>query len=53
MPLIVNYAAEKLRHFLDGLKPTIRRDVMLSNPTGYNDVVTRAFREEQSLKDIE
>ncbi|XP_073307170.1 uncharacterized protein [Primulina huaijiensis] len=33
VPLIANDAAEKLRHFIDGLKPTIRHDVMLSDPT--------------------
>ncbi|KAG6502965.1 hypothetical protein ZIOFF_035254 [Zingiber officinale] len=51
--LIANDATEKLRHFLDGLRPTIRRDVLLTDPTEYNDAVTRAYRAEQSLKDIE
>ncbi|XP_042404595.1 uncharacterized protein LOC121994720 [Zingiber officinale] len=36
-PLIANNATEKLRHFLDGLRPTIRRDVLLADPTEYND----------------
>ncbi|XP_073271488.1 uncharacterized protein [Primulina huaijiensis] len=53
VPLIANDAAEKLRHFLDGLRPTIRRDVMLGNPTDYTTAVARAFRAEQSLKDID
>ncbi|KAG6503174.1 hypothetical protein ZIOFF_035485 [Zingiber officinale] len=53
VPLIANDATEKLRHFLDGLRPTIRRDVLLADPTEYQDVVTRAFRAKQSLKDIE
>ncbi|KAG6527547.1 hypothetical protein ZIOFF_009658 [Zingiber officinale] len=53
VPLIANDATEKLRHFLDGLRPTIRRDVLLADPTEYQDAVTRAFRVEQSLKDIE
>ncbi|XP_042422874.1 uncharacterized protein LOC122010411 [Zingiber officinale] len=53
VPLIANDATEKLRHFLDGLRPTIRRDVLLADPTEYQDAVTRAFRAEQSLKDIE
>ncbi|XP_073275425.1 uncharacterized protein [Primulina huaijiensis] len=46
-------AAEKLRHFLDGLRPTIRRDVMLGDPTDYTTAVSRAVRAEQSLKDID
>lgn len=29
VPLISNDAAEKLRNFTDGLRPTIRREVML------------------------
>ncbi|XP_075478927.1 uncharacterized protein LOC142519783 [Primulina tabacum] len=50
VPLIANDAAEKLRHFLDGLRPTIRRDVMLGDPTDYTTAVAKAFRAEQSLK---
>ncbi|XP_075500067.1 uncharacterized protein LOC142538638 [Primulina tabacum] len=53
VPLIANDAAEKLRHFLDGLKPTIRRDVMLSDPIDYTTAVAKAFRAEQSLNDID
>ncbi|XP_073024305.1 uncharacterized protein [Primulina eburnea] len=53
VPLIANDDVEKLRHFLDGLRPTIRRDVFLGDPTNYNDVATRAFRAEKSLKNIE
>ncbi|XP_042437613.1 uncharacterized protein LOC122023536 [Zingiber officinale] len=52
VPLIAEDADEKMRHFLDGLRPTIRQDVLLTNPTDYNDAVTRAYRAEQSLKDI-
>ncbi|XP_075479312.1 uncharacterized protein LOC142520195 [Primulina tabacum] len=51
VPLIANDAAEKLRHFLDGLRLTIRRDVMLGDPTGYTTDVAKAFRAENSLKD--
>ncbi|XP_075524484.1 uncharacterized protein LOC142556871 [Primulina tabacum] len=32
VPMIARDAAEKLRHFLDGLRPTLRRDVMLMRP---------------------
>ncbi|KAG6523882.1 hypothetical protein ZIOFF_013769 [Zingiber officinale] len=53
VPLITNDAIEKLRHFLDGLRPIIRRDVLLADPTEYQDAVTRAYRAERSLKDIE
>lgn len=53
VPLIANDAAEKLRHFTVGLRPTIRRDVMLMDPTNYAVATTRAFRAEQALKDIE
>ncbi|XP_073017878.1 uncharacterized protein [Primulina eburnea] len=53
MPLIANDPAEKLRHFLDGLRPTIRRDVTLVDPADYTTAVARALRAEQSLKDID
>ncbi|XP_075500152.1 uncharacterized protein LOC142538740 [Primulina tabacum] len=53
VPLIANDAAVKLRHFLDGISPTVRRDMLLGDPTSYNDAFTRAFRAEKSLKDIE
>ncbi|XP_075473987.1 uncharacterized protein LOC142505047 [Primulina tabacum] len=46
-PLIANDDAEKLRHFLDGLRPTIRRDVMFTDPTYYNTVIAKAFRAQQ------
>ncbi|XP_075478830.1 uncharacterized protein LOC142519683 [Primulina tabacum] len=52
VPLIAIDGAEKLRHFLDGLKPTIHRDVMLSDPTDYTNVVAKAFRAEQSHKKV-
>ncbi|XP_075489553.1 uncharacterized protein LOC142528392 [Primulina tabacum] len=51
-PLIFNDVAEKLRHFLDGLRPTIRRDVMLSDHNDYTTAVAKTFRTELSLKDI-
>ncbi|XP_075499162.1 uncharacterized protein LOC142537539 [Primulina tabacum] len=53
LPLIANDAAEKLRHFLDGLRPTIHRDVMLNDPIDYTTTVAKAFRAEQSHKDID
>lgn len=33
VPLISNDATEKLRHFTDGRRPTIRRDVLMMDPT--------------------
>ncbi|XP_073291043.1 uncharacterized protein [Primulina huaijiensis] len=51
--LIANDAAEKLRHFLYGLRPTIRHDVMLTDPTDYTTIIAKDFRAEQSLKDID
>lgn len=53
VPLIVNDTAEKLRHFIDGLKPTIRRDVMMMEPAEYAAATTRAFWAEQTLKNID
>ncbi|XP_075497673.1 uncharacterized protein LOC142534834 [Primulina tabacum] len=38
---------------LDGLRPTIRHDVMLTGPVDYTTVVAKAFRAEQSLKHID
>ncbi|XP_075504437.1 uncharacterized protein LOC142541864 [Primulina tabacum] len=46
-------AAEKLRHFLDGLPPTIRRDVMMMRPFDYAAATSYAFQAEQALKDID
>ncbi|XP_075473895.1 uncharacterized protein LOC142504941 [Primulina tabacum] len=37
VPLIANDVAEKLRHFLDDLRPTIHRDVMLTDPIDYTE----------------
>lgn len=53
VPLIANDAAEKLRHFTDGLQPTIHRDVLMMDPADYAAATTRAFRAEQALKDID
>lgn len=53
MPPIANDAREKLRHFIDGLRLILRRDVRVAGPTTYVVVVTRALAAEQDLKDIE
>ncbi|XP_073057361.1 uncharacterized protein [Primulina eburnea] len=40
VPLIARDAADKLRHFLDGLLPTISRDVMMMHPLDYAATTT-------------
>lgn len=45
VPLIANDAEEKLRHFMDDIKPTIRRDVTMMEPADYAAATTRAFRQ--------
>ncbi|KZV45841.1 hypothetical protein F511_32277 [Dorcoceras hygrometricum] len=51
-PLIVNDPAKKFQHFLDGLSPTIHRDVLIADPTDYATTLKRAFSSEKMLKDI-
>ncbi|XP_075481147.1 uncharacterized protein LOC142521859 [Primulina tabacum] len=53
VPVIANDTKEKLRHFLDGLRPILRRDVRVVGPTTYAVVVSRALAAEQDQKDIE
>ncbi|XP_073317255.1 uncharacterized protein [Primulina huaijiensis] len=53
VPLIANNAREKLRHFIDGLRPILRRDVRVAGPSTYAIAVTRALAAERDLKDIE
>ncbi|XP_073304584.1 uncharacterized protein [Primulina huaijiensis] len=53
LPLIANNSREKLRHFLDGLRPILHRDVRVAGPTTYDVVVSRALAAEQDQKDIE
>ncbi|XP_075521391.1 uncharacterized protein LOC142554613 [Primulina tabacum] len=52
VPLIARDAAEKLRHFMDGLRPITRRDVMMMRLTGYASATVYALQAEQVLKDI-
>ncbi|XP_073154043.1 uncharacterized protein [Henckelia pumila] len=52
VPLIGEDEAEKLQHFIDGLRPTIRRDVVMAEPADYATALRRALRSEQSLRDI-
>ncbi|XP_075507414.1 uncharacterized protein LOC142544240 [Primulina tabacum] len=44
VPLIARDAAEKLWHFMDGFRATIRRDVMLMRPTDYAAATACAFQ---------
>ncbi|XP_073033819.1 uncharacterized protein [Primulina eburnea] len=53
VPLIARDAAEKLRHFLDGLRPTIQCDVMMMRSTDYVTATTYACQAEQALKDMQ
>ncbi|KAG6518254.1 hypothetical protein ZIOFF_021658 [Zingiber officinale] len=52
-PLIADNPTEKLQHFLDGLRPAIRRDVVMSDPADYAIALRKAFRSEQTLKDLQ
>ncbi|XP_073271330.1 uncharacterized protein [Primulina huaijiensis] len=52
VPLIARDAEEKMRHFMDGLRPTIRDKVMIMRPRVYATAVTFAYQAEQSLRDI-
>ncbi|XP_073020286.1 uncharacterized protein [Primulina eburnea] len=53
VPLIANDAQSKLRHFMDGLQPVLRRDVRVAGPTTYTVAVSRALAAEQDQRDIE
>ncbi|XP_073041971.1 uncharacterized protein [Primulina eburnea] len=53
VPLIARDAAENLRQFMDGLRPTILNNVMMMRPVDYATATTYAFQFEESLKDIE
>ncbi|XP_073020755.1 uncharacterized protein [Primulina eburnea] len=53
VPLISNDVQAKLRHFMDGLRPVLRRDVRVAGPTTYAVAVSRALTAEQDLRDIE
>ncbi|XP_075499217.1 uncharacterized protein LOC142537597 [Primulina tabacum] len=44
VPLIARDADQKLRHFLDGLKPTLHRDVMLMRLASYDEMTACAFQ---------
>ncbi|XP_073120117.1 uncharacterized protein [Henckelia pumila] len=39
VPLIGDDEAEKLQHFIDGLRPTIHRDVVMAEPADYATVL--------------
>ncbi|XP_073125083.1 uncharacterized protein [Henckelia pumila] len=46
VPLIGDNEEEKLQHFMVGLRPTIRRDVLMAEPADYALDLRRAFRSE-------
>ncbi|XP_075499231.1 uncharacterized protein LOC142537615 [Primulina tabacum] len=41
--MIAKDVTQKLRHFLDGLRPTLCWDVMLMRPTGYDETTACTF----------
>ncbi|XP_073014556.1 uncharacterized protein [Primulina eburnea] len=43
----------RLRHFMDGLRSILRRDVRVAGPTTYEVVVSRALAADQDQRDIE
>ncbi|XP_073282699.1 uncharacterized protein, partial [Primulina huaijiensis] len=43
----------RLRHFMDGLRPILRRDVRVFGPTTYEVAVSRTLTAEQDQRDIE
>ncbi|XP_075521463.1 uncharacterized protein LOC142554682 [Primulina tabacum] len=53
VPMIAGDASQKHRHFLDGLRPTLRQDVMLMRPAGYDEATACAFQADQALRDID
>ncbi|XP_073036679.1 uncharacterized protein [Primulina eburnea] len=53
VPLIANDAGAKLRHFLNGLRPILRRDVRVGGPTTYDVAISRALTAKQDQLDIE
>ncbi|XP_075489635.1 uncharacterized protein LOC142528468 [Primulina tabacum] len=53
VPLIANDARAKLRHFMGGLRPVLRRDVRVTGLTTYAAVVSGALAAEQDQRDIE
>ncbi|XP_075494696.1 uncharacterized protein LOC142532262 [Primulina tabacum] len=53
VPIIARGEAEKLRHFMDGLRTTIRRVVMLMRLATYDAATACAFQAEQALRDID
>ncbi|XP_075473869.1 uncharacterized protein LOC142504915 [Primulina tabacum] len=53
VPIIARDAAQKLRHFMDGLRPTLRRDVMLMRPASYDEATACAFQAEHALRDTD
>ncbi|XP_073273315.1 uncharacterized protein [Primulina huaijiensis] len=52
VPLIERDAVDKLRYFMDGLRPTIHQDFMLMRPATYDAATACAFQAEQALRDM-
>ncbi|KZV58603.1 hypothetical protein F511_12443 [Dorcoceras hygrometricum] len=53
VPLTGRDVEEKLRHFVDGLRPTLKHDVRLAEPTDYRAAVNKDQRSEQDWKETD
>ncbi|XP_073030744.1 uncharacterized protein [Primulina eburnea] len=53
VPLIARDAADMLRHFMDGLRPTIRIDFMLMRSIDYEAETSCAYQVEKALRDVD
>ncbi|XP_075479401.1 uncharacterized protein LOC142520284 [Primulina tabacum] len=52
VPMIAEDAVQKLSHFLYGMRPTLRQNVMLMRPASYDEATAYDFLAEQALQDI-
>ncbi|XP_075504444.1 uncharacterized protein LOC142541871 [Primulina tabacum] len=53
VPLIARDVVQKMRCFMDGMRLTLHRDVMLMRPESYDEANACAFQAEQALRDID
>ncbi|XP_073269917.1 uncharacterized protein [Primulina huaijiensis] len=53
VPIIARDDTDKLRHLMDGLRPTIRRDVMLMRLASYDAATACSLQVEQAWRNID
>ncbi|KZV53095.1 hypothetical protein F511_30089 [Dorcoceras hygrometricum] len=53
VPQIGRDAEEKLRHLVDGLRPTLKHEVRIYEPTGYRAAIKKALQAEQDWNEID